>query len=50
MFTYNRRFAETHTEIYPGSSLEPRLSVDTSTEKQGWENNMLSVHWMDKQP
>jgi hypothetical protein len=32
------------------SSLETRLSVDISVEKQGWEKNMLSVNWMDQQP
>jgi ornithine carbamoyltransferase len=40
-----------HTKsIFPDSSLETRLSVDISSEKQGWEKNMLSVNWMDKQP
>ena len=38
-----------HTEsIFLGSSLETRLSVNISSEKQGWEKNMLSVNWMDK--
>jgi ornithine carbamoyltransferase len=40
-----------HTKsIFPGSSLETRLSVDITAEKQGWEKNMLSVNWMDQQP
>jgi ornithine carbamoyltransferase len=40
-----------HTKsIFPGSSLQTRLSVDISAEKQGWEKNMLSVNWMDQQP
>jgi hypothetical protein len=46
--TNKRRYAETHKEF--GSSLETRLSVDISAEKQGWEKNMLSVNWMDQQP
>jgi hypothetical protein len=40
----------TPKSIFPGSSLETRLSVDISSEKQGWKKNMLSVNWMDKQP
>jgi len=43
--THKRRYAETqkHTKsIFPGSGLETRLSVDISTEKQGWEKHMLS--------
>jgi ornithine carbamoyltransferase len=34
-----------HTRsIFPGSSLEMRLSVEISAEKQGWEKNMVAVN------